>query len=169
MEVIPMNGVDVTFFAPHATTRRVFRGQDLSDKLVISFIGAIGKRKGLDVLVLAFARLVQSVPHAQLVIAGSGEYDAELARRIEEAGISRSVTRHAWLDDMGVRDLLSVSDVFVYPSIEYGGWAEQFGYSMAEAMSMQVPVVSTHTGSIADVCAIETGILVAPANVQRGA
>jgi glycosyltransferase involved in cell wall biosynthesis len=93
MEVIPMNGVDVTFFAPHATTRRMFRGQDLSGKFVISFIGAIGKRKGLDVLVLAFARVVQSMPHAQLIIAGSGEYDAELTRRIEEAGISRSVMR----------------------------------------------------------------------------
>lgn len=168
MEVIPMNGVDVAFFAPHATTRRMFRGQDISEKFVISFIGAIGKRKGLDVLVLAFARVVQSMPHAQLIIAGSGEYDAELTRRIEEAGISRSVVRHAWLDDMGVRDLLSVSDVFVYPSIEYGGWAEQFGYSMAEAMSMQVPVVSTRTGSIADVVRDqETGILIAPANVQE--
>jgi glycosyltransferase involved in cell wall biosynthesis len=120
------------------------------------------------VLVEAFAQLLDRYPYARLVIAGKGEYEAELDAHITRRGVQKLVTRHGWLDDAGVRDLLSTTDVFVYPSIEYGGWAEQFGYSMAEAMSMEVPVVSTRTGSIADVVRDqETGILVAPANVQE--
>ncbi len=48
----------------------------------------------------------------------------------------------------------------------YGGWEEQFGYSMAEASLMELPVVSTRSGSIEDVVVDgKTGILVEPDNV----
>ena len=44
-----------------------------------------------------------------------------------------------------------MTDIFLYPSISYKGWEEQFGYSMAEASLMEVPVISTFSGSIEDI------------------
>ncbi len=168
MEIIPMNGVDVQFFSRPSSGSRVFQGRDFSNNRIITFIGAMGKRKGLDVLLEAFSELVKQSPDVRLILAGSGEYEQEIARRIKLLGIEDSVIRYAWLDDAGVRDLLTLSDVFAYPSIQYGGWTEQFGYSMAEAMSMEVPVISTRTGSIPDVVThTVTGLLVTPNSVEE--
>jgi glycosyltransferase involved in cell wall biosynthesis len=51
------------------------------------------------------------------------------------------------------------------PSAETKTWAEQFGYSLVEAMACGKPAVSTWTGSIPEVVKHrETGILVEPNN-----
>ena len=52
--VIPLAGVDTDFFVP-AFGKKEFQGQDLSDKVVFSFVGALDQRKGLIDLVMAFA------------------------------------------------------------------------------------------------------------------
>jgi glycosyltransferase involved in cell wall biosynthesis len=51
------------------------------------------------------------------------------------------------------------------PSIPTNVWAEQFGYSIVEAMACGKPVISTSTGSIPEVVKDRiTGILVKPNN-----
>ena len=60
-------------------------------------------------------------------------------------------------------EIHNLADIFCLPSLETKTWAEQFGYSMVEAMSCGKPVVSTWTGSIPEVVKHrETGILVKP-------
>ena len=59
----------------------------------------------------------------------------------------------------------NLADVFCLPSIETKTWAEQFGYSLVEAMACGKPAVSTWTGSIPEIVKHrETGILVEPNN-----
>ena len=73
-----------------------------------------------------------------------------------------------WLNPAGIRELLSASHVFLYPSMPYGGWEEQFGYSMAEASLVELPIISTKSGSIEDVVINNrTGILVWPDDVEE--
>lgn len=167
--IIPMNGVDTEFFKPAIIKKkRVFEGLDLSDKIIFSFIGAIGYRKGIQVIVEALSEVLRVLPEAHLVIAGSGEYEAEIATLIDVLDLGAHVTRVAWIDHERLRDLLNMSDVFLYPSLPYGGWEEQFGYAMAEAALMELPVISTTSGSI-DELVIDgvTGILVEPNNAKE--
>jgi colanic acid/amylovoran biosynthesis glycosyltransferase len=57
----------------------------------------------------------------------------------------------------------NLADIFCLPSTETKSWAEQFGYSLVEAMACGKPAVSTWTGSIPEVVKHrETGILVKP-------
>jgi len=164
--VIPMNGLDPEFFSLLQTTNyklQTFAGKELDGKIIFTFIGAIGYRKGIHLAIRALPEVLKKVPNAHLVIAGNGEYEEELDRQLETTNYKLPITRIPWLDDQGVRALLSRTQVFLYPSIPHGGWAEQFGYSMAEASLMEVPVIATRSGSIPYVVKDgETGILVEP-------
>jgi len=166
--VIPMNGLDPKFFSRSAVRANYqLPISDIPrDSVVFTYIGAIGYRKGIHLAVRALPEVLKKVPNAYLVIAGSGEYEKGLDAEIAHSGAHERIIRIPWLDGEGVRALLAASDVFLYPSIPYGGWAEQFGYSMAEASLMEVPVIATHSGSIPYVVRHErTGLLVSPDDV----
>ncbi len=160
-----LNGVDPEKFQ-HIEGLKSFQGRDLSDSTVYTFIGAIEHRKGMQVVVRAFPRVLQAVPNARLIIAGTGPDEPELQEEIERAGIQDRLIRVPWLDDAGVRALMNVSDVFVYPGIPYRGWVEQFGYAMLEASLMELPVIGTAVGSTPQAVLHEkTGILIRPDDV----
>ncbi len=147
----------------HSDGPKYFSGHDLTGTIVYTFIGAIEHRKGMQVIVRAFPKVLQAIPHAQLVIAGTGYDEAELENEIERTGIRDRIIRVPWLDDAGVRELMNISDVFVYPGIPYRGWVEQFGYAMLEASLMELPVIGTTAGSTPQAVLHErTGILIRP-------
>ncbi len=160
--VIPLSGVDADFFKSQNKTDSK-KTYDLEGKIVYVFVGAIGYRKGIHLIIRAFEKVVKIIPEARLVIAGSGEYEAEIDRLIQEHKLDNYIIRMSWVDHKELIKILSVSDVFLYPSLPYGGWEEQFGYSMAEASLMELPVVSTLSGSIEDIVINgRTGLLVKP-------
>lgn len=158
IEVIPMNGLD-----PDVFVRRQERLTNLASHVVFAFVGAIGYRKGIHVAIQALRKVIGALPNAHLIIAGAGEYEKQIDHLIDEAGVRDHVTRLPWIEQRELIHILSAADVFVYPSIPHGGWAEQFGYSMAEASLLELPVISTRSGSIADIVIDgTTGILVPP-------
>ncbi len=159
--VIPMNGLDPDQF--HRLEPRV---SSLSSRIVYTFVGAIGYRKGIQNMLKALPPVIKRVSSAHAIIAGAGEYEQEIDGLIGELGLRDRVMRLPWVEQKELVQLLAVSDVFLYPSIPHGGWTEQFGYSMAEASLMELPVIATHTGSISDVVIDgQTGILVPPDDV----
>ena len=160
--VIPLSGVNTEFF--HGVDTRAFlEAHGLHDKLIFSFAGAIGYRKGIHTLIQALPDVLIRIPNAHVVVAGTGEYEKEISELIHKHGLEKHVTLIPWLNPAGLRELLSASHVFVYPSMAYGGWEEQFGYSMAEASLMELPIISTKIGSIEDIVLDgRTGLLVKP-------
>ncbi|MDD5356074.1 MAG: glycosyltransferase [Candidatus Omnitrophica bacterium] len=162
--VLPLAGLDPDFLKPDRS-RKLFRGIDLSDNIVFSFVGAIGYRKGIHLILYALKDLLKNFPKSRLIIAGNGEYEKEIDSLTKELSLADFIIRIPWLDREGVREVLNNSDVFLYPSIPYKGWEEQFGYSMAEASLMELPVIATNAGSMTEVILDgKTGILVEPDN-----
>lgn len=164
LAVFPYAGIDADFFTPQRGDR-VFLGKDFLNKIVFSFIGALDSRKGVDLILKSFSAVLNKIPGAFLVIAGSGDkkYEELLGRLTREYGLEERILMVPWLEHHQVKKLLSVTDVFLYPSLPTGGWEEQFGYSMLEASSAGVPVISTRTGSIDEVVIDgKTGLLVEP-------
>lgn len=156
---IPLAGVDPERFKP--PVERVAHEQ-----ITFLFAGAVDRRKGLHILLPAFKEVLKEFPRAQLIIIGSGTYEKHLQAQIEDLQVP--VTRLPWADHARLIELMAQSDVFVYPSISHGGWEEQFGYSMAEASLMELPVIATRSGSIEEVVkGGQTGLLVEPENVQQ--
>lgn len=170
MSIIPMSGVDTIFFAPTDKNgkERKFKDINLDDKVVFTFAGAIDYRKGIHLILKSLKEVLTKLPNSFFVIAGSGEYEKEIDGLIEKLGLRDYVLRVSWLNQSELKELLSVSNVFLYPSLPFKGWEEQFGYSMAEASLMELPIISTRSGSIEDIVKDNhTGILIKPDNAEE--
>lgn len=119
--------------------RGVFRRQHgLESKKVILFFGRINFKKGLDILVDAFALLAAEMDDVHLVIAGpdNESYGKKVKRWLREKGVQDKVVFTGMLVDAEAQSVLRDADVFVLPS-----YSENFGNSVVEAMAMELPVV----------------------------
>jgi len=163
--VAPVSGMDTEKFRPGIASD--FRAKyDLENKTIVLFVGAIDNRKGIFKLVDAFVEAKKKEDSLHLVIIGSGPLDKELENYVRLARSDKDIIILSWIDNKDLPGYFANSDIFVYPSQPYGGWEEQFGYSIAEASSSGLPVISTKTGSIGDIVIDgKTGVLIDSENI----
>ena len=90
-----------------------------------------------------FARVTAQVP-AHLLMVGDGPDRDAAARHAADLGIGDRV--HFLGEQDEVRSLLSISDVFLLPSVQ-----ESFGLAALEAMACEVPVVASCVGGLPEV------------------
>ena len=160
--VIPLCGVDTDFFT-RDHSKKSFQGMDLKEYIVFGFAGVVGHRKGVHLIVRAFKEVSEIMPNVRLILAGLGEgaYGSMIDSMINNFGLKDLIIRIPWLDRNGVRELCNSSDIYLYPSIPYGGWEDQLPYAIQEASSMELPIVSTNSGSITEIVIDgKTGILI---------
>ena len=133
----------------------------------ILFLGRLDPKKGLDLLLRAFARVHASVPDARLTIAGSGdgEYVADLRALAHRLGIAAAVEWPGFLEGAAKQKAFDTAMLFVLPS-----HSENFGVAPVEAMAAGLPVILTPTVGVApDVERCEAGIIVPPEPTDLGA
>jgi glycosyltransferase involved in cell wall biosynthesis len=126
------------------------------EAFVVLVLAALVPRKGIDVLIDAFAGLRAAVPRARLLVAGEGPERAALEERARRAELGESALFLGRRDDKG--DLLALCDVLALPSRQEG-----LGVAALEAMAAARPVVASRVGGLAE--AVEhgrTGLLVPP-------
>ena len=134
-------------------------------KIIFLFVGALGYRKGIHVAIKSLAELSKNRDDLAMVIVGGGEYGAELHKLTKDLGLESQVHFIPWIANDRLPEIYNSCDIFLYPSIPYQGWEEQFGYSIAEASLCELPVISTKSGSIYE--AVKngtTGYLIPPDN-----
>jgi glycosyltransferase involved in cell wall biosynthesis len=128
--------------------------------ILIASIGSVSPRKGFDTFLASLEMLPSEDPAWHAVIAGVSEgagsagYLRTLVKHVEEANLP--VTFLGWTDN--VRELLSVTDVFVLASREEG-----LGRVILEAMASHLPIVVTYAGGSEETVADEvSGFVVQP-------
>ena len=127
-------------------------------KQIVLFLSRIHPKKGIELLLEAFAQIHQKHPSAILVIAGEGEgkYTSSLEDRATELKISGATiwTGHLSGDDKWAA--YDAATVYVLPSL-----SENFGVAAAESLASGVPTVITNEVGIAEeVEAAKAGIVV---------
>jgi len=154
------NGVDTRAFTPSADPAGVvetrehlgFRPRDV----IIGSVGQLLEVKGHRYLVQALPRIRAEVPHARLLIVGSGPLRGELEQLARQQGVSHDVIFAGEISDMP--PVYRCLDLLVYPSI-YGA----FGLVVMEAMACGVPVVaSSLDGTTELITPGANGVLVPP-------
>jgi N-acetyl-alpha-D-glucosaminyl L-malate synthase BshA len=99
-----------------------------------------------------FARICREVP-ARLLMVGDGPDLGDAVQQARSLGVAGRV--HFVGEQDQVLPLLSISDVFLLPSVQ-----ESFGLAALEAMACEVPVVASRVGGLPEVIAHEeTGFL----------
>jgi glycosyltransferase involved in cell wall biosynthesis len=116
------------------------------DRYVLA-VGTIEPRKDLPTLVRAFDRVGDTDPDVRLVVAGQDGWGAEAFDvALRSSRHRQRIVRLGWVSDDDREALLRGASVYAYPSIYEG-----FGLPPLEAMSADVPVVTTATGSLPEV------------------
>jgi glycosyltransferase involved in cell wall biosynthesis len=130
------------------------RYPQLKDKKIILFFGRISWKKGLDILVAAFNKLVKSRKDVHLLIAGpdEGGYSKKIKKLIEDNGISEHVTFTGALMGKEKAEAFKKSDIFVLPS-----YSEALSTSMLEAMYCGLPVIVSDQSDFPEIIQYNAG------------
>jgi glycosyltransferase involved in cell wall biosynthesis len=135
-------GFDALPFADPITGHRLAGG----DRYIIA-VGTIEPRKNYPGLIDAFDRLAKDDDTLRLVVVGaSGWGSDEFTRAVARATHRDRIVHLAAIDDEGRNALVRGATVLAYPS-RYEG----FGFPPLEAMSADVPVVTTSAGAVPEV------------------
>ncbi len=132
----------------------------------IVFFGRLDFKKGLDLLVRAFADVARRSPRAHLVVAGpeSPGYGAKVRRWLDQEGVLHRATFVGPLEGRERVALVRRAGMLVLLS-----HSENFGQVVAEAMAASVPVViSDRVNICGDIEAAGAGIVV-PCDAGRAA
>jgi len=152
IHVVP-HGIDPEVFRPDDASRAKMRGAlGMHDCFVFASIGAMTWNKGLDLLLAAFAGVVESDPDVRLVLKGADalfpskhfvrEILDDLPARAREAVTARLVYEGRTVSARGIAHLLHGADCYVAPYR-----AEGFNMPVLEAMACGIAVVCTSGGA----------------------
>jgi len=135
--IVEANGVSLDEFA-QLPTRGAFRScyPQLADRPMILFMSRLHGKKGLDLLIPAFARMTNR--DAMLVLAGPDDrgYKAEVEAMIAEYNIGERVIVPGMLKGEQKIAALADADLFALPSYQ-----ENFGIAVVEALAAGTPVI----------------------------
>jgi glycosyltransferase involved in cell wall biosynthesis len=112
---------------------------------VISYVGRLDRRKGLETLLKAFSQVLAVEPQSNLVIAGkplleTANYRTELESLAQDLGIHDRVRFLGHVDNAA--SVFHLSDLAIVPS----QWAEPCARSIIEAMLAGTPVLASRVG-----------------------
>jgi glycosyltransferase involved in cell wall biosynthesis len=110
----------------------------VSSQPVILFMSRVDQKKGLDLLIEAFARVERRFPGSRLVVAGSGDaaFEKSLRRLAEKELVADAMDWVGFVSGAAKQAWLERAAVFVLPS-----YSENFGVAVAEAMAAGLPVI----------------------------
>jgi len=142
--------------ADHVHQRQAFLTTfpTLQNKRIILYLGRIHPKKGIDLLLYAFASICHTDSTLHLVIAGpdSTGHRSALQLLCISLGISERVIWTGMLLDTLKWGALRSAELFCLPSHQ-----ENFGIAVAEALSCAIPVMIANTvnisGEVANACA----------------
>ena len=152
------NGIDLTRYDLPSTHRDAVRdslGLTGGDFIIIQ-VARLDALKDHLTAVRAMKVVARTLPHAKLLIVGSGPQEATILAEIERHGLNDHVRLLGLRHD--IPDLLAAADAFLLTSVSEG-----IPLTLIEAMAAGLPVVSTNVGGVSEV--VEDGVtgILAPA------
>jgi glycosyltransferase involved in cell wall biosynthesis len=139
--------------------RQAFYGRfpQLRGQRILLFLSRIHPKKGVDLLIEAFAAVARADPRLQLVIAGPDQvgWQAALQQRAAELGIADRITWPGMLSGELKWGAFRCAELFCLPSHQ-----ENFGIVVAEALACGLPVAIAEPVNIsAEVAAAGAGLV----------
>ncbi len=160
---IVSNGVNIEDYDSN-TSIDSFRAQfpETAQKRIVLFLGRLNFKKGLDILLPAFADVARQYPDLHLVIAGPDDgMEKKVRDWIDNLGLIDDTTLTGMLTGKDIVAAYKSADVFVLPS-----YTENFGIAVVEAMACSIPVLISNRVNIwREVSEARAG-LISEANIE---
>lgn len=134
--VVPL-GVDLKHFSSSSKHKN-------KSTLNVLFVGRFVEEKGVGDLVEALLKLKEKKLPVKLTLVGEGPLEKNF---VNIKGVT--VTKSSYKN---ISRLYSQADIFCLPSQTTPSWQEQYGMVFIEAMASRLPIVTTRTGAINEVC-----------------
>lgn len=149
------NAIDVSHFSTKHNSSIIREAIGLSEKdFVMVYSGRINKDKGVSELIEAML-LLEKTPHLKLMIIGGTFFGNTTS---EDSFISSLKDKAKRLEDRivftgfvpyeNIPDYLHIADIAVLPSM----WDEPFGLTIVEALAAGLPLITTRSGGIPEIC-----------------
>ncbi len=164
--VIVPDGFDSAEFSvlpPRGRFRERFLGGH--DGPLILFLARVNAKKGIDVLIAAMKEVVDRHPDARLAVVGPPDpasFGKQVEQWIADSGISSCIVDPGAADHSMRLEAFTDADIYALPS-----HAENFGFSVFEAMACGVPVVVSETINYAHEIAQSGAGLSVPRNPEE--
>jgi glycosyltransferase involved in cell wall biosynthesis len=143
--------VDTQQFAPAHCRSGYYHIKGITDGPVLLYVGRVSREKGLDLLSVAFRRLIDEGGTAGLAIVGDGPYRMELEQEL--SGYPTLFTGFLQGSELSVA--YASADLFVFPSA-----TDTFGNVVLEAQASGLAVIVTDQGGPQELMQDnETGLL----------
>jgi glycosyltransferase involved in cell wall biosynthesis len=154
IEVLP-NMVDTGYFILPPVQRKINPFRFLT-------VARLTPKKGVDLLIRAFARVFSQEQNVFLDIGGDGEQRPELEALVKDLFIQDRVSFLGELSLEQVRESMWHANAFVLPS-----YVETFGVVLIEAMATGLAAIATSCGGPDEFINSDTGRLVKPGDVEE--
>ncbi len=129
-----------------------------SEKIVLLFVGRLGKEKNVTFLMNSFQKVQESIPSAHLVLVGKGPQESYLRNMGRQMGLEDKITFTGVLPRQSIVHCYASADLFVFPSV-----TETQGLVIGEAKAAGIPTVAIRAFGPAEMVAHgEDGILTDP-------
>lgn len=124
----------------------------------LGYIGRLSEEKGLHYLIHALSIVRKKFPHANLLVAGSGEMEDAFKLLAKEEKLDGCISFLGFQDNPFL--VLKNIDLLIVPSRTDG-----CPIVIVESMASAVPVIASNVGGIPELITDDTGVLVTPRNV----
>ena len=154
---IPLNKIDVIYnsldenyekqqYTFDDKTYQYIESLKASGYTIISTVGRFTIQKGLKNLMEAAALAIAKNPKLEFIFAGDGEERNELINLAADLGIARNVIFTGFIRGKRLRDIYSISDIFVMSSI-----SEPFGLTALEAAHHGDALILTKQSGVSEI------------------
>lgn len=149
------NAIDIQSFTPkeHSTVSRKDLGL-LDGDFVIVFSGRINKDKGVSELIDAMLKIKDKSDVKLMIIGGTfygtSNNDDDFVRSLKNKAnqIKDKIVFTGFISYKCIPDYLHLADIAALPSM----WDEPFGLTIIEALAAGLPLVTTRSGGIPEIC-----------------
>ncbi len=148
-----LNGIDIEHFFQAKPMDRQILGFKKED-FIIAFSGRLTPEKGILQLIQAIKQLGNE-KNIKLLIIGASAYgkdkkptDFILQLEQESLPIKSKIQFTGYVDYELIPSYIKIADIAVIPSM----WEEPFGLTVVEAMASGLPLITTNSGGIPEIC-----------------
>jgi len=122
-------------------------GKTLANKFVFGYCGRLDTKKGVDILVKAYASVKKKYPQIALLLVGNGRLTEDIKQYIQSGKLT-DVYITGFIAQNKVPQYMKRMDTFILGSRTTENWIDTFPLVTVQAQIMKLPVITTPTGAI---------------------